>query len=645
MDLDLGSLQLIRSSHLHASCDAPTLTTDMRIHSTKLLLAVALSAAAFVASPASAQMRFVNYNTARLIGDTAAFQAVLLAAADDNSRGFAVDPAIITFQEVPSSILTQLTGLVNAAYAPTLYTRATYTEATGESSAGGAPCMFYRTDLLTEDVSKHIDLSTGGSRYTDRWYLKLNGYTSLAAGFYVYSSHLKASNTAADEATRLAGVITIRNNSDTLPVGSHILYCGDFNFYTNAEDGFIEYTSAGVGKAIDPYGLSDWTGAANALRHTQSPILTSTNGLVAGGCDDRFDFQLSNLDFQDGDGIALIANTYRPLGNDANHYNLGLNSPANSYFGAGQSVRSQALANALVLASDHIPLIADYAIPPKLQLTGPSSYGRVLQNATIPLAYAVSNIAPVQFAQGMFANTAAMSYGGTGLTGGVASVSVPLAPSSTNASVNVNSAVVGATSGTVGAASNAEGGQAATSITVTGTVIRRANASFASKSDLNAKTIDGSVAFGPNTIDFDIPVSNFGFNSLQALLDVDSVSGLSAGFTGVITAIPNIAGAAGTVRIRFDATGKAPGLYTANATVHASDENLVGAQSSTIALTLRATVNASANPADLNGDGEVNGADLAILLNAWGTTGPGDIDQSGIVDAADIALLLGAWGV
>ncbi|RLS62519.1 MAG: hypothetical protein DWH96_08635 [Planctomycetota bacterium] len=64
-----------------------------------------------------------------------------------------------------------------------------------------------------------------------------------------------------------------------------------------------------------------------------------------------------------------------------------------------------------------------------------------------------------------------------------------------------------------------------------------------------------------------------------------------------------------------------------------------------MALTLRATVNASANPADLNGDGEVNGADLAILLNAWGTTGPGDIDQSGIVDAADIALLLGAWGV
>lgn len=47
--------------------------------------------------------------------------------------------------------------------------------------------------------------------------------------------------------------------------------------------------------------------------------------------------------------------------------------------------------------------------------------------------------------------------------------------------------------------------------------------------------------------------------------------------------------------------------------------------------------------ADLDGDGDVDGADLGLLLGAWGTTGPGDVDGSGIVDGADLGLLLGQW--
>ena len=52
---------------------------------------------------------------------------------------------------------------------------------------------------------------------------------------------------------------------------------------------------------------------------------------------------------------------------------------------------------------------------------------------------------------------------------------------------------------------------------------------------------------------------------------------------------------------------------------------------------------ASAPPGDLNGDGKVNGADIAILLAAWGGTGPADLDHSGIVDGADLAILLSNW--
>ncbi len=50
---------------------------------------------------------------------------------------------------------------------------------------------------------------------------------------------------------------------------------------------------------------------------------------------------------------------------------------------------------------------------------------------------------------------------------------------------------------------------------------------------------------------------------------------------------------------------------------------------------------------DLNGDGTINAADLAVLLGAWNTSGasiPSDLDGSGNVNAADLSLLLGAWG-
>jgi len=50
-------------------------------------------------------------------------------------------------------------------------------------------------------------------------------------------------------------------------------------------------------------------------------------------------------------------------------------------------------------------------------------------------------------------------------------------------------------------------------------------------------------------------------------------------------------------------------------------------------------------PPDLNGDGVVNGADLALVLGNWNSPGgAADINNDGIVNGADLALILGAWG-
>jgi hypothetical protein len=53
---------------------------------------------------------------------------------------------------------------------------------------------------------------------------------------------------------------------------------------------------------------------------------------------------------------------------------------------------------------------------------------------------------------------------------------------------------------------------------------------------------------------------------------------------------------------------------------------------------------------DLNLDGVVNGADLGLVLGAWGAC-PGDVpgclgdlNVDGVVNGADLGLLLGAWG-
>jgi len=50
---------------------------------------------------------------------------------------------------------------------------------------------------------------------------------------------------------------------------------------------------------------------------------------------------------------------------------------------------------------------------------------------------------------------------------------------------------------------------------------------------------------------------------------------------------------------------------------------------------------------DLNQDRAVDGADLGILLNAWGTCNgvcPADLNRDGFVNGSDLGMLLGRWG-
>ena len=128
-------------------------------------------------------------------------------------------------------------------------------------------------------------------------------------------------------------------------------------------------------------------------------------------------------------------------------------------------------------------------------------------------------------------------------------------------------------------------------------------------------------------------------------MDIDSVQVPAGPFSAVGGTATGIGGSSSTLVFRFNPAGLAAGTYAATATVTTSDENIPGAASAQVTVALSATVGGTANPADLNGDGEVNGADLGLLLSAWGQSGvPADLDGDGTVNGADLGILLSNWG-
>jgi hypothetical protein len=601
-------------------------------------LAVGLSCAA----EAQAQLRVVTYNIVGLAGNQTALRAVISSFHTDNKQGFATPVGLFLFSEVGTSDAAALLALVNqAAPAGYTYALATYTGSGTEDSASGAEAAIYRTDLITEIPSGHIDLSTGASRYSDRWLFQLNGYTSANARFYVYQSHLKASTGSANVATRLSGVQTLRANCDSLGVGVRAIYSGDMNFYTRTESGYQAFIAAGNGAAVDPLGTADWTGASNAWKHTQSPRDILADGLVGGGMDDRFDMMLPTAQLMDGAGIAFITGSYRAVGNDGNHYNLAVNSGTNSYFPAELS-RSATLATNLFNAADHIPVLMDLQVPAWNTAVLGTVPARVVQGGTAAVPVRVANDAPGDSDLGVDALDYVVT--GSGVLSGTLSGTAVLTPSFTTVNVPVVTSTVGLRTGTATVTSANEAVQnPSIPLNVSIQVLRVSNPSFSAASDANTLTVPISASVGGAAVEATFQVSNFGFSSDQATMDIDAVQIPSGPFSLVSGTAAGIGATPGTVRVKFNPAGLAAGTYTATATVQTSDENVPGATTAQVVATLSATIGGG-NPADLNGDGVVNGADLGSLLSQWGQPGTGDLNGDGIVGGADIGVMLANWG-
>ena len=608
--------------------------------------ALAAVLGAVIAVEAHAQVRVMTWNVARMQGNADAVGTVLWHAHRDDRPGWTGAVDIMVFQEVTPGALDALAPLVAAsAPAGSTYALATYTTSTSENSSGGAAALFFRTETFGEIASSHQDLPTGAGRNTDRWLMQMVGYSAPAARAYVYGTHLKASEGPSNEQLRLEGALTIRANADALGTGVRALYMGDFNVYRNTEGAFLAMLGAGNGRAIDPFGGVPWSGAANSIVHTQSPRDVAGGGLVGGGLDDRFDLLLTTVQLADGNGLAIIPGTCRTLGNDGNHYQQAINAGANTYF-PGQLARSSQLANALFAASDHLPVIADLQVPARLTASLDPVPPRVIAAAPVTVSARISNAVQVVTPLGADALEYAVSAlqhctaSGTG--------TAPLAPSSAPVPVTLATSTPGLRTARISVSSASEAVEPASlELSAPFTVLGPSRPSLMSSADIRASQIHVPVEIGDAPIDIDVPVWNYNFQALQSALDIDSTTVGASQAGGAVSVLSGTASSIGPspglIRLRVSPKGLAVGEYSVPVTVRTSDENVPGERIAELLITVVISLSAQEQPADLNGDGAVDGFDLAILLTQWAGPGSADLDLSGIVDGIDLAFLLARW--
>jgi hypothetical protein len=468
-----------------------------------LAIPTVLAVLVTLAAPASAA-RLMNYNLLNWSSSTGPARAAYMRAIVR-----AAAPDIVVSQEVIGQ------GGVDVFRDQVLNTMApgNWVAAPFLSGPDTNNSLWYRPDVWTL-VDTTVVWNT--PRYAMRYQMRLTGYNSPGADLYVYSFHLKSS--MGFETERGVEMDNIRANAEALPPGSHIVFCGDYNVYTSTEPAFqkaLASLGANIGRMKDPINqVGNWhDNAGYAPYHTQSPRTLSFGGGATGGMDDRFDFILESYNLDDNQGFELLESTYKAFGNDGAHLNVAINaSPTNSAVG-------QALADSIMNASDHIPVVTTFSVPAKLDVAPLAiAFGTVIQGAVVtPQGLQITNVAasPGDALDGTVAAPVGFTVGGGAFS---------LAPGvNANASIGLVTSSVGVKSGDLTIASDAPDDPTKL-VPVSATVVAHAVPSVDSLSAQLAGTLD----FGSHDAglfdDMLARVYNVGYGALQAKLRVGAAS-------------------------------------------------------------------------------------------------------------------------
>lgn len=175
---------------------------------------------------------------------------------------------------------------------------------------------------------------------------------------HLFGCNLTAGDTEADSIQRAEEAALIRQRTSQLPPTRHFILAGDLNTYTSTEGAYeaLTYVSRTLpGHLVDPINRpGKWHSDSTFARlHTQSTRVREFGGGVGGGLVDRFDFILISQKLADANAMPW---TYTAFGNDGRHFNDSINALPNRAV-------PDSVAQALHLASDHLPVYLDLVFP------------------------------------------------------------------------------------------------------------------------------------------------------------------------------------------------------------------------------------------------------------------------------------------
>ncbi len=596
-----------------------------------------------LASTSAAQLRIVTFNTANN-GDSptnamprAGMDVVLQAIGDELVGGIAKPLDVLSLQEQQSVGTTtqEIVNILNGIYGAGTYARGVVT---ANSTGGGRAGLIYNTQtvqLLQESPISSTNIN-GAARQPMRYKLRPVGY-GADADFYVYSNHYKSSTGATNESRRQVEAAATRANADGFGEGTSIIYTGDFNIQSSSEAMYQTLLSSGAGQAFDPINRpGNWHNSSSLrITHTQSPYNPNQNDpdLIAGGLDDRFDFQLVTGELLDNEGMSYISGSYHAFGNNGSH-------ALNDYIddSSNTALPSNILA-ALAGLSDHLPVVADYQVPARMLVETGVVPSQVLVGAIVQLPVTVSNSANVVAAHGadeldytLFASgafDATIHDMDAALGGGNTHV---LFGDTSTLGTNVGLIRVDSTSQSVADGSFTQ--------SVVYSVLDNANASFDVMTDLKTLTLDFGVVIPGSEQWLDFDVFNTP-NPLAAGLDLDDIIPLgdTSQLTTDLAPFSNLPTGQGNP-FRATLATSMSGSFSATYVLQLSDQDLPGIQTSQgITLSL---VGGVALPGDANLDGIVDTSDFNIWNeNKFGDASgwmSGDFNADGIVDTSDFNL-------
>ncbi|MBY0312069.1 MAG: endonuclease/exonuclease/phosphatase family protein [Phycisphaerales bacterium] len=414
-----------------------------RIDSLLSILGVACGLACVPAAMAQVrigQWNVTNWNATDVAARGAAFQTAFYGINPANALQFA--PDLMILQEIEDAggqgnVNAFVNVLNTAPGSPGDWVAAPFVLNQGDSSNA----LVYRSTRFTYVTNSVITLGVQGvdvgsgptqaPRDNQRWTMLPFGYSGSSANLYIYSSHMKAGDTGADQLRREPEGLRIRANANTLPTGSHFLLGGDFNIQSSSQVAyqymtafnsmFADARNVQSGQFFDPINRpGDWNGNCSFRNiHTQEPT-----GPGTGGMDDRLDQILVSSALRDGQGWSYIPfspggnillpfvsaaagcpssttatawfdanHSYRAFGNDGNHFNGGI-VDGNFNTQVGVTI-AQALITT-VATGGHLPVYLDLQVPAKLgSPTGTIAFGSVPQNSTTTQAISITNAADV----------------------------------------------------------------------------------------------------------------------------------------------------------------------------------------------------------------------------------------------------------